>query len=119
MAGSRPDTSEAPAALEARLRLATCSPSPIAPQERWRKFCEAAATQALAGDAKAREWLTGSLIEAPTGNRLHQAVFAGYRGRVTIDGEGNAIHTYCADDELLDLLETRCVLMFPDTEPQR
>jgi hypothetical protein len=38
----------------------------------WRKIVEKAARQAMAGDAKAREWLSGYLVGKPEENSNHE-----------------------------------------------
>jgi hypothetical protein len=65
-----------------------------------------AVEQALAGDARAREWLGFYLAGKPTGHGLHDSVFAGWKGTVVVDGEGGAIQTYDAEHELLECLTT-------------
>ena len=80
--------------------------SEAVPLDRWREICGVAVEQALAGDAKAREWVGFYLIGRPTGRGLHDQVFAGWKGTVVVDGEGGTIQTYDATYELLESLTT-------------
>jgi hypothetical protein len=80
--------------------------SEAVPLDCWRKICVVAVEQALAGDAKAREWLGLYLVGKPTGHSLHDQVFAGYIGEVTVDAEGGFIHRSDATQELLASLAT-------------
>ncbi len=50
--------------------------SEAVPMERWRKICETARDQAVAGDAKAREWLGSYLAGKPTGYALRRLAAA-------------------------------------------
>jgi hypothetical protein len=80
--------------------------SEAVPLKRWREICNVAVEQAIGGDAKAREWLGLYLIGRPTGHGLHDQVFAGYIGDVTVDAEGGFVHVYDATQELLASLAT-------------
>jgi hypothetical protein len=71
------------------------------PLARWREICQVAVEQALAGDAKAREWLGLYLMGKPTGHALHDQVFAGEIGVFKVDADGGVIHEYDSTDELL------------------
>jgi hypothetical protein len=78
------------------------------PLARWQEICQVAVEQALAGDAKAREWLGLYLIGKPTGHALHDEVFAGEIGVFKIDALGGVVHEFDATEELLaDLTTTR------------
>jgi hypothetical protein len=76
------------------------------PLDRWREICAVAIEQALAGDAKARAWLSDYLIGPQPGDRLHRAVFAGEIGEFRIDADGCVVHTFDPTEELLDSLTT-------------
>jgi hypothetical protein len=80
--------------------------SEAVPLDRWRCILGVAVEQALAGDAKAREWLGVYLMGKPTGHGLYDQVFAGQIGQFTIDAEGCVLRTYDARDELIASLTT-------------
>jgi hypothetical protein len=82
--------------------------SEAVPLDHWRKICDVAVEQALAGDGRARDWLTDYLVGKPTGRGLHDQVFAGWKGTVVVDGEGGTIQTYDATSELLESLTSFC-----------
>lgn len=50
--------------------------SEAVPMERWREIVETAIDQAVAGDAKAREWIGSYLVGRPTGNALRRLATA-------------------------------------------
>ncbi len=50
--------------------------SEAVPIDRWREICETAIDQAVAGDAKAREWVGSYLAGKPTGNALRRLAAA-------------------------------------------